>query len=173
MIEVAWLAVVEFKLLIDTLTLADVLSKLFSLLLVDEVYALNEEVVTKLPVFIVLPLTSGILTLKVVLFPFVNVKFLVPLSKDAVIKDDAVTDELTNPNAVICALPDIVPGTTLPDAATVKSNVEPSAFVKVNTFTLTLPVNMKLPVLADPVKLAANILPDELILVPSKEMFND
>jgi len=42
---------------------------------------LNEDVVTKVPA---LPLTSGIFTLNCVLFPLVNVKFLVPLSNDAV-----------------------------------------------------------------------------------------
>jgi hypothetical protein len=96
-------------------------------------------VVAKLPVSIVEPLTSGILTAKVVLSPLVKVKFLVLLLKDAVIKEDAVTDELTNPNAVICALLDIVPAGVTPL----------------------------------PVRFAANIFPEELILVPSKEMFND
>ena len=95
---------------------------------------MNDEVVTKLPAE---PLTSGILTAKVVLFPFVNVKFLVPLSNDAVIKELAVIEELTNPNAVICALPDIVPAGTTPL----------------------------------PVKLAANMLPDEDMFVPSKYTF--
>jgi hypothetical protein len=43
-------------------------------------------VVAKLPVLIVLPLTSGILTAKVVLSPLVKVKSLVPLLNDAVTK---------------------------------------------------------------------------------------
>jgi hypothetical protein len=37
LIEVAWDAVVEFKLLIDIFTLADVISKLFSLIFADAV----------------------------------------------------------------------------------------------------------------------------------------
>jgi hypothetical protein len=131
---------------------------------------LNDEVVTKLPA---LPLTSGILTAKVVLSPLVKVKFLVPLLKDAVIKELAVTEELTNPNAVICALPDIVPGTTLPLAITVISNVLPSPFVNVITLILALAVVNSEDELKLPVKLAANIFPEELILVPSKEIFND
>ncbi len=46
------------------------------------VYALNDEVVTKLPA---LPLTSGILTLNCVPSPLLNVRFLFPLSNDAVV----------------------------------------------------------------------------------------
>jgi len=41
------------------------------------------------------------------LSPLVNVSVL-PL-KEAVISEDAVTDELTKPNAVICELPETVP----------------------------------------------------------------
>jgi hypothetical protein len=76
-------------------------------------------------------------TLNVLASPFVNVKFLVPLSNDAVTKELAVTEELTNPNVLICADDDITPAGKTPL----------------------------------PVKLAANIFPDEDILVPSKEIF--
>ena len=64
-------------------------------------------VVAKLPVLIVLPDTSGNTIPNVVVSPFVKVKVF-PLN-DAVTNELAVTDELTNPNAVICALPEIVP----------------------------------------------------------------
>ena len=53
-------------------------------------------------------------TLNVELSPFVKVKFLVPLLNDAVINEDAVMDEDTNPNAVICAEEDIVPAGIVP-----------------------------------------------------------
>jgi hypothetical protein len=82
---------------------------------------LNEEVVTKLPVLIVLPLMSGITTPNVELSPFVNVNVF-PLN-EAVIKDDAVIDELTNPNAVICAEEDIVPAGVAPPKDDVATNV--------------------------------------------------
>ena len=71
--------------------------------------------------FIVLPLISGITTPNVELSPFVNVNVF-PLN-DAVIKDDAVTDELTNPNAVICADELIVPAGVAPPNDDVGTNV--------------------------------------------------
>jgi hypothetical protein len=62
---------------------------------VDAVYELNEEVVTKLPVLIVLPLTSGMFTANVEASPFVNVKFLVPVLNDAVTNELAVIADVT------------------------------------------------------------------------------
>jgi hypothetical protein len=97
------------KFCVSTKILAVVDSIFVNLLLVDEVYELNEDVVAKLPVLIVLPLTSGMFTLNVCASPFVNVKLRVPLSKDAVISELAVIEDDTKPNAVICELPDIVP----------------------------------------------------------------
>ena len=61
-------------------------------------------VVAKLPVFIVLPLTSGMFTLNVEASPFVNVKLRVPLSNDAVIKEDAVIADVTLPKDDVCLL---------------------------------------------------------------------
>ena len=60
--------------------------KLFTLASLLCVYSLNDAVVVKLE----LPLTSGMFTLNCVVLPFVNVKFLVPLSNDAVVKDKLV-----------------------------------------------------------------------------------
>jgi hypothetical protein len=52
----------------------------------------------------------------------VNVKVF-PLN-DAVIKEDAVTDELTNPNPVICADDDIVPAGVAPPKEDVGTNAD-------------------------------------------------
>ena len=63
---------------------------------------INADAVTnKLPVFVVPPPPLPVFTVigNVVPSPFVNV--IVLRFTDAVIKDDAVTDELTKPNAVI------------------------------------------------------------------------
>ena len=72
-------------------------TKLFTFWSFEDVYALNDDVVTKSPA---LPLLSGITIPNVDASPFVNVK--VFPAKDAVTNDDAVTDELTKPNEVIC-----------------------------------------------------------------------
>ena len=68
--------------------------------------------------------------------PFVNV--IVAPAADAVTNEDAVTDELTNPNAVICELPDIVPaGTPLPLTSGITTpNVVPFPFVNVRVLPL-------------------------------------
>jgi hypothetical protein len=85
--------VAEFILVIDVFTLALFASKEVTLWSFDCVYALNEEVVTKLPVLIVLPLTSGITTPNVDASPLVNVNVL-PL-KDAVTNELAVIADVT------------------------------------------------------------------------------
>jgi hypothetical protein len=83
LVEVNKDAVAVFMLLIDILTDALLVSKLLTLWLLEEVYALNDAVVAKLPVSIAAATT---LTLNVVPLPFVKV-IVLPAA-------DAVTNEL-------------------------------------------------------------------------------